>query len=247
MWLRSGPKPGDCHVRVRPHIPPPLLLRQHLPGLRCAVARRSDRDDATIAARPIFLTILACFLALVSTTQRLFLKNAVSQRLAAACTVQAVQKCFVIRARSTQRYSQVPFPPVPRRLLFPFSCVSFQPSSRPPLLVPLHAPSASASLVAQRRRCARLPTPPPPTLPRAPPPLFILGSKPSLVAIHYRDSAFLSAATRSVSCRFAPDRGDAGRRFRHLLGCSRLYRLRLLDSPFRLPNPSATMHFSEQY
>jgi hypothetical protein len=76
-----------------------------------------------------------------------FSKNAVSQRLAAACTVQAVHKCFEIRARSTQRYSQVPFPPVPHRLLFPFSCVPFQPSSRP-----LHAPSASASLAAQRRR-----------------------------------------------------------------------------------------------
>jgi hypothetical protein len=143
--------------------------------------------------------------------------------------------------------TQVPFPPVPRRLLFPFSCVPFQLSSRPPILVPLPAPSASASLVAQRRRCARLPTPQPPTPPRAPPPLFILGAKPSLVAIHYRDSAFLSAAARSVSCRFAPGRGDAGHRFRHLLGCSRLYRLRLLESPSRLPNPSATMHFSEQY
>jgi hypothetical protein len=75
-------------------------------------------------------------------------RNAVSQRLAAACTVQAVHKCFVIRAGSTLRDSQVPFPPVPRRLLFPFSFVPFQPSSRP-----LRSPCSL------RLRFARRPTP----------------------------------------------------------------------------------------
>jgi hypothetical protein len=80
--------------------------------------------------------------------QRTSSTNAISQRLAAACTVQAVHKCFVIRAGSTLRYSQVPFPPVPRRLLFPFSFVPFQPSSRP-----LRSP------FSLRLRFARSPTP----------------------------------------------------------------------------------------
>jgi hypothetical protein len=74
-------------------------------------------------------------------------RNAVSQRLAAACTVHAVHNCFVIRARSTQRHSEVP-----HGLLFPVACVPFEPSSLLRILVPLPPPSATAALVAQCRR-----------------------------------------------------------------------------------------------
>lgn len=105
-----------------------------------------------------------------------------------------------------------------------------------------------ATRCSLRRRCARRPTPP-----LAPPPLCILGfhptSSPSITDTT-RFSPLLpdlyqfsppptseSRISRCPPCRFAPYRGDAGRRFRHLLGRSRLYRLRQRQSPSRLPNP----------
>lgn len=53
-----GPRPGNSHVRVQPHFPPPLLLRKRLPRLRRAVARRGN-GGAALAAQLPFHTLVS--------------------------------------------------------------------------------------------------------------------------------------------------------------------------------------------